>query len=151
MSTRHCLVLTLGSQLLSCSILVQLLTNWLELINFRLKKKWNGKKNTITILSTRSKKRYIIIHLKNVVEPPDPYSSTSMSGLKAEHINSTPHRSNITVLGGKGWIKVGFRRYGSFKHYSENNGPCFQQSEKGFNYQYFNFQNSDYILCMDNI
>ena len=150
MSTRHCLVPTLGSQLLSCSMLVQLLTNWLKLINFRLKKKRNGKKNNHYSIY-KIQERYIIIHLKNVVEPPDPYSSTSMSGLKAEHINSTPHRSNITVLGEKrlnqGWV----RRYGSFKQYSENNGPCFQQSEKGFNYHYFNFQNSDYILCMDNI
>ena len=47
---------TLGSQLLSCSILVQLLTNWLELINFWLKKKNNGKKKTITSLSTRPRK-----------------------------------------------------------------------------------------------
>ena len=37
-------------------------------------------------------------HLKKVVEPPEPYSSTSMSGFKTEQINSTPHLSNITVL-----------------------------------------------------
>ena len=37
-------------------------------------------------------------HLKKVVEPPEPYSSTSMSGLNTEQISSTPHQSNITVL-----------------------------------------------------
>ena len=46
-------------------------------------------------------------HLKKVVEPPEPYSSTSMSGLKVEHISSTPHLSSITVLRREGG--VGFR------------------------------------------
>ena len=68
--------------------------------------KWQKEHNHYFI--HKIQERYIIIHLKNVVEPPDPYSSTSMSGLKAEHINSTPHRSNITVLGEKrlnqGWV-----------------------------------------------
>ena len=151
MSTRHCLVPTLGSQLLSCSILVQLLTNWLELINFRLKKKRNGKKKTITILSRISRKGKFSSTWKMwwsplTRTPAHPYPVSKPN-------TSIPPPIGPTSLswGKKGWIKVGFRRYGSFKHYSENNGPCFQQSEKGFNYHYFNFQNSDYILCMDNI
>ena len=37
-------------------------------------------------------------YLKKVVDPPEPYSSTSMSGFRTEHINSTPHLSSITVL-----------------------------------------------------
>ena len=44
------------------------------------------------------------VHLKNVVDPPEPYSSTSISGLNIEHINSTPHLSNITVLNRHCWI-----------------------------------------------
>ena len=40
-------------------------------------------------------------HLKKVVEPPEPYSRTSMSGFRIEHINSTPPLSNITVLRAK--------------------------------------------------
>ena len=40
-------------------------------------------------------------HLKKVVEPPEPYSRTSMSGFSIEHINSTPPLSNITVLKAK--------------------------------------------------
>ena len=37
-------------------------------------------------------------HRKKVVEPPEPYSRTFMSGFRIEHINSTPPPSNITVL-----------------------------------------------------
>ena len=72
----------------------------IDQLSAQKEEKWQKENNHYFIQNIQE--RQIFVHLKNVVEPPDPYSSTSMSGLKAEHINSTPHRSNITVLGEKG-------------------------------------------------
>ena len=66
-------------------MLVLLFTNW-------LKREW-GHHIRIVIGSFLASN-----HLKKVVEPPEPYSRTSMSGFRIEHINSTPPLSNITVL-----------------------------------------------------
>ena len=60
---------------------------------------------TYILPKSRTSLSHISIHLKNVVEPPDPYSSTSMSRVKIEHINSTPRQSSITVLKQRSKIK----------------------------------------------
>ena len=68
-------------------MLVQLFTNW-------LKRKWECHLlSNFSFLASN--------HLKKVVEPPEPYSRTSISGFRIEHINSTPPLSNITVLKAK--------------------------------------------------